>query len=57
MSTPERMPTEHDAALIVQVAMGAAPAQIARFTTGNHHFVYDIALIDGRVDCPPRSFS
>ncbi|MFZ1989334.1 MAG: aminoglycoside phosphotransferase family protein [Alphaproteobacteria bacterium] len=43
----EIAPNEQDAASIVECALGRKPVHIERFTTGSHHFVYDVTLEDG----------
>lgn len=42
------IPNELIASLAVESATGYKPASVNRFTTGNHHYVYDVLLSDGR---------
>jgi aminoglycoside phosphotransferase (APT) family kinase protein len=44
---PPRIPTEADAALIVETHFGAKPRSLQRFTTGNQHFVFDAVTATG----------
>lgn len=41
-------PTAADAGHVAATALGAAATQVRRFTTGLHHFVYEVTLGDGR---------
>lgn len=43
----ETAPNQEDAASIVEHALGRGVARIERFTTGSHHFVYDVTLENG----------
>ncbi|HXZ68527.1 MAG TPA: aminoglycoside phosphotransferase family protein [Alphaproteobacteria bacterium] len=45
--TIEVAPTKQDAASIAECALGRGVVRVERFTTGSHHFVYDITLEDG----------
>ena len=52
-SLPERsearvIPSEADAALILERVTGPRPAWLARFSRGLARFVYDAELVDGR---------
>lgn len=43
----EVIPTEKIASEIVRKHFGQSPASVTRFTTGNHHYVYECTLPDG----------
>jgi len=42
------VPNEFIAAQAAEDAMGCKTTAVRRFPTGNHHYVYDVFLIDGR---------
>lgn len=42
------IPNELNASKIVEDVMGCKATSVDRFTTGNHHYVYDVFLTDGR---------